>query len=482
VKKILVVLLIVVVAAGAFLFFPRPGGAQAANAATLAVLRGDVDAQHGGGVFAPALDGDILAGGDVVRSNQQGRAVLTFFEGSTLSVEPGSEVHVTSLARTGASGLQVTIEQTIGRTWASVNKLSTPDSRFELKTPTSTAIVRGTTFETTVEVVNGQTVTTVKTGEGEVVVQAVSGGETTVTAGTQVQVRQGQPAPAAPSPQPPTPRLRFSAAPGVGFSVIDPRGLACGSTGALRQIPRCDVAGGTVTVGDVVTGAFSVALTAAAPVADAGLQVVGSRGDTTDVTVRLPVRAVAIGDLVRTTVTVTLAPDGKVGAGAFSAPEQISSVCGAETSGRVFSSGTLDERATAMNAFAAANKGQAAAVILTNADLTAAAAGGTKDLQAPATISNVAITVDNAGLHLTAQATVGPISVTANGDVIAGASNGKLLLKIRSLDLGIVPSAVKDQLIAAVEKQLADNTAGFPLNVTRVAMRPGCLAVMGTTR
>jgi hypothetical protein len=45
-----------------------------------------------------------------------------------------------------------------------------------------------------------------------------------------------------------------------------------------------------------------------------------------------------------------------------------------------------------------------------------------------------------------------------------------------------VPSAVKDQLIAAVEKQLADSTDGFPLNVTRVAMRPGCLALMGTTR
>jgi len=380
----------------------------------------------------------------------------------------------------------VTIEQTIGRTWASVNKLSTPDSRFELKTPTATAIVRGTTFRTTVEIVNGQTVTTIETDEGIVVVQAVSGGETTVTAGTQVQIPQGQPAPPAPSPQPPTPRLRVAAAAGVGFTVIDPRGLSCGSTGALRQIPRCDVVGGAVTVSDVVAGAFSVALTAAAPVADAGLQIVGSRikgsTETTDFRVRLPARALAVGDLVRTTVTVTLAGDGELGAGAFSAPEQISSVCGAEASGRVFSSGTIDERSNAVKAFAAANKGQPAALVLTNADLTAAAAGGTKDLQGPATISNVTIAVDNAGLHLTAQATVGPITVTANGDVIAGASGGKLILKIRGLDLGIVPGAVKDQLAAAVEKQLTDFTDGLPLNVTRVAMRPGCLGVMGTAR
>jgi len=481
-RRVLVLLLVAVVAAGAFLFFPRPAGALAANAATIAVLRGDVEAQHSGTAFAPALDGDILAGGDVVRANQQGRAVLTFFEGSTLSIEPGSEVHVTSLARTGASGLQVTIEQTIGRTWASVNKLSTPDSRFEIKTPTSTAVVRGTLFLTTVAIVNGQTVTTIETVEGTVVAQAVAGGETTVTAGTQVQIQQGQPAPPAPSPQPPAPRLRFAAAAGVGFTVIDPRGLSCGSTGVLRQIPRCDVSGGAVSVSDVVAGAYSVALTVAAPVADAGLQVTGSRGVTTDFDARLPARALAVGELVRTTVTVTLAGDGKLGAGAFSATEQLSSVCGAEASGRVFTSGTLDERTSAVNAFAAANKGQPAAVILTNADLTAAAQGGTKDLQGPATISNVAITVDNAGLHLTAQATVGPITATGNGDVIAGASNGKLILKIRGLDLGIVPGAVKDQLIAALEKQLADSTDGFPLNVTRVAMRPGCLALMGTTR
>jgi len=87
-RRVLVLLLVAVVAVGAFLFFPRPAGALAANAATIAVFRGDVDAQHSGAAFSPALDGDILAGGDVVRSNQQGRAVLTFFEGSTLSIEP----------------------------------------------------------------------------------------------------------------------------------------------------------------------------------------------------------------------------------------------------------------------------------------------------------------------------------------------------------------------------------------------------------
>lgn len=99
-----------------------------------------------------------------------------------------------ALARTAGDGLQVDLEQVIGTTWASVKKLRTPDLKFQLRTPTTTAIVRGTSFVTTVEVVNGQTVTTVRTAEGEVVVQAVAGcPPVTVGANQQTQVTQNGP-------------------------------------------------------------------------------------------------------------------------------------------------------------------------------------------------------------------------------------------------------------------------------------------------
>jgi len=62
--------------------------------ATLAVLSTVVDAQKGSSEFASALDGDVLASGDFVRSNNQGGAELTFFDASTLSVDPGSLVNV----------------------------------------------------------------------------------------------------------------------------------------------------------------------------------------------------------------------------------------------------------------------------------------------------------------------------------------------------------------------------------------------------
>src|SRR2546427_284734 len=43
-------------------------------------------------------------------------------------------------------GTQVRIGQPFGRSWSSVQKPKTPDSKFEIKTPSTTAVVRGTAF------------------------------------------------------------------------------------------------------------------------------------------------------------------------------------------------------------------------------------------------------------------------------------------------------------------------------------------------
>ena len=124
------VLLVLVIAGVAFLYFPRGGVIEAVNAAVLAVLNAGVDASRSGADFLPALDGDIFATGDVVRADDKGRAVLTFFDGSTISVDPKSRVRVASLTKTSSGGIQLQIEQTAGRTWASVSKLSSAESKF----------------------------------------------------------------------------------------------------------------------------------------------------------------------------------------------------------------------------------------------------------------------------------------------------------------------------------------------------------------
>ena len=476
-KRFAIVLLVVVVAGGAFLFFPRGGGLSIANAATLAVLHGQVDAQKSGGDFSPAFDGDLLTSGDVVRANAAGNAVVTFFEGSTLTVESGSQVRVASLTKTGDGGIQVSIEQGLGRTWASVQKLGS-SSKFEIKTPTSTAAVRGTAFETVVETVNGVTTTTIKTTEGEVLVQAVSGGQTTVGAGQEVQVVQGGQAPANASPQVPSPRLRFTPSANVGFTIIDPRGLQCST--ALRQIPGCNFSGPVVTIDGPVGGTYALALTAAAASPGATLTVDGTRGATTDFSTKLTTN-LALGDLARTTLGITAPATGALATSGFTAAEVVTSVCGAEATGRVFSSGPVADRGGALGAYGRQAPKQPAAIVLTAAELTQAATDGVTSANLPVPVSGIIVTIDRDGVHLGAHASAGPLSVPATATVIAGARDGKLVMKTRDLDLGPVPGNVKDQLVAALDKSFADFAGSFPLVVDRVAFRSGCMAVIGTT-
>ena len=482
-KKVLVALLVIIVAAGVFLYYPRSTGTDAASAATIAVFHGDVDSQRAGAEFQPALDGDVVASGDLVRANSTGRAVLAFFDGSSVTLEPGALLKVVSLARTSGDGIQAELEQVVGRTWTSVQKLKTPDSKFQLKTPNSTAVVRGTAFETTVEVVNGETVTTVRTTEGEVVVQAVSGGPpVTVGADQQTQVTRSGPA-SPPAAQPPTPRLRFTAPAGVGFVVTDPRGLRCGSTGGAsqRQIPGCTVAGTVVEVSDVVAGTWSMMLTAAAAVPAAVVQAEGLRGTTRDFAATFT-RALAVGDLVRTTLPVRLGAGGALAADAFAAPELVTSVCGAEAAGRIFSSGSIAERLGGLSSFAAANRGQPAAFVVTDRELTAEADAGVGQLGgSPVKVTGLAVTVDGGGVHLAARATAGPIEVPARAEIVAGTTGGKLLFRVRGLDLGAVPPALTAQLIAQVDRSLTDVAASIPLRVDRVSFRAGCLGILGTT-
>lgn len=488
-KKVLVVFLVLAVGAGAVLYFPRGSVVDALNAAVLAVLQSGVDAARGGGEsFQTALDGDVFATGDVIRANDNGRAVLTFFDGSTVSVDPRSRVAVRSLTKTGAGGLQLELEQTAGRTWASVSKLATSDSKFTIKTPSMTALVRGTTFETIVETQpDGRVTTTIKTSEGEVLVQAAAGGQVSVPAGQQVEVQQGQPAPPAPQPQPPTPKLRISGPAGVGFTVIDPRGLQCGLAGGKleRQIPRCDVltgAGQTVVVGEVVAGTYSLVATAAQQVASAAIvaEGLGTTG-TADFSAKIE-RPIGVGDLLRSTLPVTVG--AKLASPGFSTPELVTSVCGAESTGRVFSGGGLSERADALVAFASQQKAQPVALVYTADELTQFAAQSLREQQAqlPVTVSNVKVTVDNAGVHLTADIAAGPLGITAKGDLIAGAtSEGKLVMKMRSIDAGPLPSAARDQIVAAIDRGLATFAGSMPLSVTRVAFRSGCFALLGKT-
>jgi hypothetical protein len=141
----------------------------AASATMLDVYTGTVEVAHAGADFADAVDGQVLGAGDRVRTGPDGEALITFFDGSTLALDPSSAVSLEELAAERSGSIAIVIAQTAGRTWSSVQKLAQADSRYEIRTPALAATVRGTAFEVDVE---DEQTHTVQTAEGLVRVQA----------------------------------------------------------------------------------------------------------------------------------------------------------------------------------------------------------------------------------------------------------------------------------------------------------------------
>jgi hypothetical protein len=151
-----------------------------AHSSTVTVLDGSVLVRHAGGAFAPIADGDVVAGGDTVLTASGSHGVLTFFDGTTVELEPDTQITIDDLQASASGDKIVVISQAIGRTWHVVTHLASSRSKYEIKTTAATAEVRGTAFE--VAVVPDGTMTTTTT-EGDVA---------TTAQGAQVHVLAGQ--------------------------------------------------------------------------------------------------------------------------------------------------------------------------------------------------------------------------------------------------------------------------------------------------
>lgn len=212
--------------------------AAAANM-MLTVLDGTADVARGSGAFGRATDGQTLNNGDRVRTGDQSHAVVTFFDGSTVELEPATTVTVVGANAAATSAITIQLEQAVGRTWSSIQKLARADSRFELKTPAASATVRGTGFVTDVLASGATTVTTT---DGVVEVSA-QGQTVVVPAGSLTTVQpSGPPSPPVPAPGPRN-VLRFGLHSPAYLVVVDPIGRACGivpiGPTQVRQIPGC---------------------------------------------------------------------------------------------------------------------------------------------------------------------------------------------------------------------------------------------------
>jgi len=469
---------LLLVGAGVYLYLPRGSDATADNAATVAVLNTAIDAQKGSSDFAPALDGDILSNGDFVRSSKDGRAVLTFFDGSTLSVDPASLVKVLTLNRLSSGGIQLLVEQTLGRSWAVVSKLKTPDSKFEIKTPTSIAAVRGTAVETIVTLnADGTNSVTYKVDDGEILVTANAGGSVAVGANQQVTISTNQPAPAQATPQASTPRFVMTASTGLEFAVTASTGATCGNGRNKQEIFGCVANGNIVTLREPPAGRYAVMLTKTAGAPTATLTVDAFRGTTREAT-RAFSGNLGVADIVRSGFTYAATTPQTISD--FEPPEVVTSVCSAQSAGRVFASGTVQDRYAQLRTYAQTNRNQPVAFVVTEADLTTAGEASVPS-DVPAEVTDLRATIDSAGVHLSAGVSASVLTINAASDISVGAVDGKLVMRVRSLTASPLPAGLLDGVRAPLENSLGEFSNGFPFTVRQVAMRQGCLSIMGTT-
>ena len=123
--------------------------------ATVAKINGEVMVKNPGpGSWAPAKIGDILNEGSFLKTGAGAMAIVNVDDGRTavVDVNEKSLVSFTTLIKDSSTGMKKTLlDLSIGQVLIKAEKLDTPDSKFEVKTPTSVVGVRGTKFSVKVD-------------------------------------------------------------------------------------------------------------------------------------------------------------------------------------------------------------------------------------------------------------------------------------------------------------------------------------------
>jgi hypothetical protein len=210
---------------------------EASPVCTLNILSGDVTVLPADAfMWEEAEDGMVLDPGSRVRTAGNAYASLAFSEGTTTSIQPGTDIIIDQLGNGDSTQANsILLKQRSGKTWNQVAKRSGDDSTFQIQTPSASIAVHGTLFSTEVDE-SGATL--VQTAEGLVNVSA-EGEAVLVSEGQQTTVYSGAP-PAIPSPAPPAENeLLFTIDASVYGHVTSPGGASTGvlpDGSAINQI------------------------------------------------------------------------------------------------------------------------------------------------------------------------------------------------------------------------------------------------------
>ena len=111
----------------------------------LSIVGGNVLIQKpGSSNWSAGKEGTTLQAGDKIKTDADATATVTFFDGSTIALNGGTEISLdTLLNKTSTTPKTVKIGQIIGETSSNITKLVDPASRYEIDTQSGVAAVRG---------------------------------------------------------------------------------------------------------------------------------------------------------------------------------------------------------------------------------------------------------------------------------------------------------------------------------------------------
>ncbi len=205
ISRLLRLLLLIPVILSLFLGFAACGASASNTPLTiLSIAGGKVLVQKSGSTnWVSSKEGLTLVKGDKIKTDTGSTAAVTFFDGSVIQLNGGTEISLDELVdKSATSPKTIKIGQIIGETSSTIVKLVDPASKYEIDTKSGVASVRGSKMF--VKVAADDT-TSVYNIEGTISFTA-QGKEVTIPVGSVSSAKPG----AAPSaPQPGTP-------PGIG--------------------------------------------------------------------------------------------------------------------------------------------------------------------------------------------------------------------------------------------------------------------------
>lgn len=124
--------------------------AEQIRQATLANFSGDVMVRQNGGEWKPATEGIVLKINDEIKTSAGASAEVALDNGN-VKINEKSQFKIDTMDIDQTSGDKVTyLNLALGKILIQAQKLQ-GNSKFEVRTPTSTTGVRGTVFEVSVE-------------------------------------------------------------------------------------------------------------------------------------------------------------------------------------------------------------------------------------------------------------------------------------------------------------------------------------------